>query len=158
MGRKKTIDTSFYFCPNPDCSNYGHAGPDNHLIGAGSYGKHSAQLLECIVCGKTFSERRGTPLFNLKADEETFYRTIRCLVEGNGIRETARIMGLDKDTVSAWLEKASQHVEAVSQHLMVNLHVEEVQLDEFWSFVKKKKHSVLRSRSSPRRWEITGCG
>lgn len=115
-------------------------------------------MLKCNVCGKTFSERRGTPLFNLKADEETFYRTIGCLVEGNGIREAARIMGLDKDTVSAWLEKASQHVEAVSRYLMVNLHVEEAQVDEFWSFVKKKRHSVLPSRSSPRRWETTGCG
>jgi hypothetical protein len=32
MGRKKTLDTSFYFCPNPDCSNYGQVGPDNHII------------------------------------------------------------------------------------------------------------------------------
>ena len=77
-------------------------------------------------------------MFNLKADEETFYRTIACLVEGNGIRATGRIMGLDKDTVCQWLKRAAEHVEAVSRYLMVNLHFEEVQLDEFWSFVKKK--------------------
>jgi hypothetical protein len=38
----------------------------------------------------------------------------------------------------------SQHVEAVSRYLMVNLHFEAVQLDEFWSFVKKKKRGAPR--------------
>ena len=148
MGRKKTLATRMYYCPNEECTNYGKVGLDNQIIGAGRYGKHQAQLLKCTVCGKSFSERRGTPLFNMKADEETFYRVIGCLAEGNGIRETGRIMDLDKDTVSAWLEKASKHTEAVSRYLMVNLHFEEVQLDEFWSFVKKKRHSALPSRSS----------
>jgi transposase-like protein len=81
-------------------------------------------------------------LFNLKASEETFYDVIACLAEGNGIRATGRIKKVDKDTVATWLDKASWHVEAVSRYLMVNLHFEEVQLDEFWSFVKKKKHTA----------------
>lgn len=143
MGRKKTLDTSFYFCPSEACTNYGKVGSDNQIIGAGRYGRHQTQMLKCKVCGKTFSERRSTPLFHMKADEETFYRAIGCLAEGNGVRETGRIMELDKDTVSAWLEKASKHTEAVSRYLMVNLHFEEVQLDEFWSFVKKKRHTAL---------------
>jgi len=40
--------------------------------------------------------------------------------------------------VAQWLDTASQHVEAVSRYLMVNLHFEEAQLDEFWSFVQKR--------------------
>jgi len=58
----------------------------------------------------------------MKASEETFYDVIACLAEGNGIRATGRIKKVDKDTVVTWLDKASQHVEAVSRHLMVNLH------------------------------------
>ena len=158
MGRKKTIDTSLYFCPYQDCPNYGKVGPENQIIGAGRYGKNQTQLLRCKVCGRTFSERRGTPLFNLKADEETFYRTIACLVEGIGIRATARIMGLDKDTVCRWLDRASQHVEAVSRYLMVNLHFEEVQLDEFWSFVRKKGRTSRPWRSSRANMAIAGSG
>ncbi len=143
MGRKKQIDTSMYFCPYEDCSNYGKVGVDNQIIGSGRYGKHQTQLLQCKVCRRTFSARRGTPLFGLKTDEQTFYDVIACLAEGNGIRATARIKNVDKDTVASWLDKASQHVEAVSRYLMVNLHFEAVQLDEFWSFVKKKKRGVL---------------
>ena len=96
MGRKKTLDTSFYFCPNEECSNYGKVGPDKQINGAGRYGEHQTQMLKCMVCGKTFSERRGTPLFNLKADEETFYRAIGCLAEGNGVRETGRILDAER--------------------------------------------------------------
>jgi len=143
MNRKKQIDTSLYFCPREDCSNYGKVGTDNQIIGSGCYGKHQTQLLKCKVCGRTFSARRGTPLFDLKADEQTFYEVIACLAEGNGIRATGRIKGVDKDTVARWLDKASKHIEAVSHYLMVNMHFDAVQLDEFWSFVKKKKRSVL---------------
>lgn len=143
MGRKKSLDTSFYFCPDEECSNFGQVGWDNQIIGAGRYGRHQTQMLKCKVCGKTFSARRGTPLFQLKAAEESFYQAISCLVEGTGVRETGRILELDKDTVSAWLAKASKHAEAVSRYLMVNLQFEEAQLDEFWSFVKKKRHTAL---------------
>ena len=142
MGYKKQIDTSMYFCPYSDCSNQAKVGPDNQIIGAGCYGEHQTQLLKCKVCGRRFSARRGTPLFGLKADAEIFYDVIACLAEGNGVRATARIKKVDKDTVTAWLDRASQHIEAVSRYLMVNLHFEAVQLDEFWSFVKKKKRSV----------------
>ena len=158
MGRKKRLDTSLYFCPYKDCSNYGKVGVDNQIIGAGSYGKRRTQLLKCKVCQRRFSARRGTPLFGLKADEETFYDVIACLAEGNGIRATARIKKVDKDTVAAWLDKASQHIEAVSRHLMVNLHFEAVQLDEFWSFVKKKKRSVPPLSDCLSSMATAGCG
>jgi hypothetical protein len=85
MGRKNQIDTGMYFC-----SNHGKVGSDNQIIGADCYGKHQTQLLKCKVCNRTSSERRGTPLFNLKASEETFYDVIACLAEGNGIRATPR--------------------------------------------------------------------
>jgi hypothetical protein len=65
---------------------------------------------------------------------------------------------VDKDTVAAWLDKASQHAEAVSHYLMVNLHFEEAQLDEFWSFVKKKKHTARLWRSSRPHTATTGSG
>ena len=158
MGRKKQIDTSMYFCPNKNCSNYGKVGPDNHVIGAGCYGKHQTQMLKCKVCEQRFSARRGTPLFDLKADEQTFYDVIACLAEGNGIRATARIKNVDKDTVAAWLDRASQHIEAVSHYLMVNLHFEAVQLDEFWSFVQKKKPSVRLWNDSCKHTVTGGSG
>jgi len=158
MGRTPVLDTRPFFCPYEDCDNHNTVGPDNHIIGAGHYGNPPTQLLRCTVCGRRFSARRGTPLFQLKASEETFYRTMACLAEGNGVRATARIMGLDKDTVSAWLARAARHVQAVSRYLMVNLHFEEVQLDEFWNFVKKKKPTAPRGKSSRKNMVTSGYG
>jgi len=66
-------------------------------LARGRYGKQQGQLLKCKVCGQRFSTRRGTPLFDLKTDEQTFYDVIACLAEGNGIRATARIKHVDKD-------------------------------------------------------------
>jgi transposase-like protein len=158
MGRKKQIDTSMYFCPNKDCSNYGQVGPDNQVIGAGRYGKQQTQMLKCKVCNQRFSARRGTPLFDLKADEQSFYDVVACLAEGSGIRATARIKNVDKDTVAAWLDRASRHIESVSRYLMVHQRFEAVQLDEFWSFVQKKKPSVRRWSDSQKDTATGGSG
>jgi len=154
------VDTSQFFCPNLDCSNYGQRGSSNHLVRSGFYGKGEkrTQMLKCQVCGHRFSVRRGTALFGLKSKEEDFYRAIACLAEGNGIRATARIMGLDKDTISDWLERASKHMEAVSQYLMTHLYFEEAQLDEFWSFVKKKRQAAPPSRSLRGSMATSGAG
>ena len=109
--------------------------------------------------GKISVGRFNTMAFaTVKADEQTFYEAIACLAQGNGIRATARIKHVDNDTVAAWLDKASQHVEAVSRYLMVNLHFEAVQLDEFWSFVKKRKRAVLLSNDYTSCMATSGSG
>ncbi len=115
MGRKNQIDTSMYYCPHPDRPNYGKVGPDNQLWGAERYSQEKTQLLRCKVCHRTFLARLRTPLFGLKAREETFYNMIACLVERNGIRATARIKGVDKDTVAEWLDIAFRHVAVGAQ-------------------------------------------
>jgi hypothetical protein len=83
---------------------------------------------------------------------------IACLAEGNGVRATARIKKVDKDTVTTWLDKASRHTEAVSRYLMVHLHFEAVQLDEFWSFVKKKKRDARPWSDCSSSMVTTGSG
>lgn len=134
---KDVVDTTLFFCPNETCPNYGRIGPDNQIVRAGYYGKDEkkTQMFKCKVCGKRFSIRRGTPLFNLKTDEETFYRTIASLAEGKGLRATARSISIDKDTVRRWLEKVYQNAKKVSRN---GFHFENVQIDELWSFFPKK--------------------
>jgi hypothetical protein len=68
------------------------------------------------------------------------------------------VKNVDKDTVATWLDRASQHIEAVSHYLMVNLHFEAVQLDEFWSFVQKKKPSVRLWNDSCKHTVTGGSG
>jgi hypothetical protein len=72
--------------------------------------------------------------------------------KGTGL---ARIKGVD---MAEWLDTASQHVEAVSRYLMVNLHFEEAQLDEFWSFVQKKRRAVPLLNGSRPNMATVGSG
>jgi len=73
--------------------------------------------------------------------EEKIIQTLQCVVEGNGTRGTARIMGMGKDTVTKIIRLCGEHCEELHEYFVRNLHIEECQLDEFWSFIKKSKRT-----------------
>jgi hypothetical protein len=64
-GRKKTVDTSGYACPQSGCDYLGITDPDIHaLVGYGWIDEAGTiRKLRCQACGKTFSVRKGTPLY-----------------------------------------------------------------------------------------------
>lgn len=146
-GRQPVVPTDHVFCPNEGCQGYNQLGPHpNHrIVGAGIYTTswgEERQLFQCQWCKRRFSETRGTVFFGLKTSQETVYRTLACLAEGQSLRATARIFEVEVDTVLLWLKRAGQHCEKVSFYLMRNLRVEQAQLDELWTFVHKKEKSL----------------
>jgi len=76
MGRK----ADKLSCPHEDCEHHGEIGKGN-IVFVRKYGKGETQnLFKCKTCGKTFSERRGTPFFGFILNEEKILETIMCLV------------------------------------------------------------------------------
>jgi IS1 family transposase len=73
------------------------------------------------------------------AEEPNYTIAMRALAEGNSLRGTGRIVEVDKDTVCDWLDRAGRHCRAVTTYLFDNWHITECQLDELWSFVRKKE-------------------
>jgi IS1 family transposase len=61
------------------------------------------------------------------------------LVEGNSIRSTERITGVHRDTILRLLETVSKKCEKISEGMIDNIHVRYLQVDEIWTFVKKKQ-------------------
>src|SRR5215210_4008964 len=104
------------------------------------YGPHYTPFYECLRCGQQFSGRYDSVFSGFHTDEQTIYRVLKALSEGIGIRAAARIFDLDKNTVVLILERAAEHCKRVSEQLIKNYHMDECQLDELWSFVKKRKH------------------
>lgn len=126
-----------FFCLNENCSDYRKVGNGNIRLKE-RYGKNETALLVCKTCKKCFSETRGTPFFRLHTPKEKVLQALAMLVEKGSIRGTARAMGIDKDTVCAWLKKAGEHCEEVTEYLFQDLKLTQVQIDELWTFVKKK--------------------
>lgn len=128
------------FCPNEECPMYGRVGAGN-VWRHGTYGSRGRRRYACKACGKTWSETRGTVFYNLRTSTDTILHALATLVERGSIRGTARAMRVKKDTISRWLERAAKHSEEVSRHLMRDLKLTQVQVDEIWSFIKKKRRT-----------------
>ena len=141
-------DFSWQACQNRKCEMY-RVKKGGNVKFHGHVGKHrDIHELKCTVCGTHFSEHKGTPFFRMQLPREKVFQVIKCLVEGNGIRGTERIVGIHRDTVMHILEKTAQHVEEVSEEFCAELEAHEIQMDELWTFVKKR--NVSRARN-PRR-------
>jgi transposase-like protein len=69
--------------------------------------------------------RYGTAYYGLEAEPVQFETALRALAEGNSLRATARIIGVDKDTVCAWLDRGARQCRAVILALWRNLPVTE---------------------------------
>lgn len=126
-------------CPKENCKKYGKIGEGN-IVFRNKYGKQPSQnLFRCKCCRKTFSERNGTPFFGFHLPEEKIFLIIKCLVEGNGTRATARICGVHRDTVTKIIRRFGSHSEQISHLFLQRYPLKECQLDEMWTFIKKNK-------------------
>ena len=146
LGRPREIPTDHRCCPNEACSSYGILGPhpDHDIVGAGTYPVQGGvrQMYKCNICGKRFSETAGTPFHHLKTPQETVLHAYKDLAEGLGVRATARVNGVDKDTVLRWVKRAGQHCQQVSEYMLQGLELTQAQMDELWTFVRKKQRQL----------------
>jgi len=134
-----------YWCSNKDCADYGKKGTGNILLKE-RYGKQNRALLICKTCKRCFSETRGTVFFGLDTSQEEVLRTLAIVPEKGGIRGTARATGHDKNTISRWLNIAGAHCKEVTDYFLHDLNLTRIQVDEIWSYIKKRKE-LSRYRS-----------
>jgi hypothetical protein len=146
--RQSMKDFEQNFCPNQECKDYGLRGQGN--IGLrGKYGKdNDRDLLYCRTCGKRFAATHDSALFGLHISAETIRQIIHHAAEGVGVRATARLLDLDKDTVNRVILRAGEHCANVLSSLLASLELTETQLDELWTFVKKRKILAAPKTSS----------
>jgi IS1 family transposase len=74
---------------------------------------------------------------------------LRCLVEGNSIRATARLCDVEKRTVTRLLIDAGRACQAYQNRVLVNLPCKRVQVDEIWSFTYAKQKNVATAKAAP---------
>ena len=127
------------YCRNPPCNLFGQKGQGNIRF-VRKYGKYGDRTeYRCHSCGKSFASTRDTPMFGLHSD----LRTVRAVVvhasEGDGVRTTARMVGIHPNTVNRIIDKVGEHLEWFLAECLKGVDLTEVQMDELWTFVQKKK-------------------
>ncbi len=139
-------DLSRFCCQNPPCADYGKRGAGNLTAGM-RFGKEKRlRLLYCRTCHARFSERKGTPLFEARLPEATVYAVLDHIAEGCGIRKTSRLVGVSRGTVARYAMVAGAHARAVHDETMRGLKCVEIQADEKWACVGKKRGALRRRR------------
>jgi IS1 family transposase len=79
-----------------------------------------------------------------KLSTEKQCAVINALVEGNSIRGTSRLTGVDKNTVMTLLAKAGSACKSYQDKTLRNLSSKLIQCDEIWSFCYAKEKNIPR--------------
>jgi transposase-like protein/IS1 family transposase len=128
---KQTKDAPTMSCPDckVECQRFG-------------VHRNGLRRFRCPKCKKTYTEPHTKTLGSMYIPWEKALLAIQLLIEGNSIRSTERIAGLDRNTIMRVLVLAGEKCEAVSEQMIRNVPVSEVQADEIWSFIGKKEKRV----------------
>jgi transposase-like protein len=117
---------------SPPC---GHCG-DADTTGHGS--EHGRKRWLCHGCGRTFGATTGTPLWGLKTPAADVARALWVVLRRGSLRAAEEQTGHKYETIAKWLRRAGAHAEALTAALVEELDLAETEIDEFWSFVRKK--------------------
>ena len=128
--RASKEQVSLPLCPNPTCR-------ESRVVRNGSH--RGRQRYLCRNCQTYFGETQGTPMYNLKTPAAEVAQALLIVMRRGSLRAAEEITGHKYETISVWLKRAAAHAEALTQVLAGDLHLSQVEIDEFWSFVQKKR-------------------
>ena len=116
-------------CPDPDC-----AAP--HVVRNGTL--KGRQRYHCKGCGAWFGETHDTPMYRLRTPPEEVGRSLLVVMRRGSLRAAEEITGHKYETIGRWLRLAAEHAEALSEVLVHDLELSTLEVDEFWSFVRRR--------------------
>jgi transposase-like protein len=107
------MDPSKVFCHNPDC-------PARGKTDCGNIGIHSRKERRyiCHVCGKTFTESKGTVFYRLRYPSDFVVQMITLLAYGCPVPAIVAAFSLDERTVASWQRRSGNHCQQIHEHLV----------------------------------------
>ncbi|HTV83083.1 MAG TPA: IS1 family transposase [Acidobacteriaceae bacterium] len=113
------------------------------------FGKHRNGLrrFRCPGCKRTYTERHERTLGTMYVSQDRAVMALQLLLEGNSIRSTERITGMDRNTIMTLLVKAGERCQRLAQHKIEHLTVRDVEVDEIWGYVYKKQGRIRPDES-----------
>jgi transposase-like protein len=125
------------YCPNNSCRDYKKLGLRN-IIRSGKK-KNGEQNYKCKTCNRQFVRSIFTPFYRKHIRREEAKLICKILAEKNGIRATGRITEHHKNTIASFVENIGLHCKEINEVLTKDLSLSDIEIDEFWTFIKKSK-------------------
>ena len=138
-------------CPNKNCDLYGQVNKGN-ISSRATYMSKSGKrrVFHCSNCNTNFSETRDTVFFDLRTEEKVIMMALKMILVKVGLTDITFVLGVKEETLLNWLDRAAKKAKEINTALLKNLPVTEVQLDEMWSYVKRKvSQSAVNENESP---------
>src|SRR5712691_619958 len=127
--REKKEQSSLPPCPNPQCSQ-------SRVVRNGSH--RGRQRYCCRTCKRYFGETQGTPMYDLKTPAAEVAHALLIVMRRGSLRAAEEITGHKYETIGQWLRLAARHAEALNGVLVRDRQLSTVEIDEFWSFVRRR--------------------
>ena len=137
---------------NPPCPRCGH---DRTVRTGRTRGR---QRWRCAGCDRTFGPTTGTPLFRLRTSAAEVAQALLLVQRRGSLRAAEGLTGHQYETIGRWLRRAGAHAEALTGALVHDLHLTEVEVDEFWSFVHDKGGPATPRSARRTRWGEASAG
>jgi transposase-like protein len=139
MGRKKVEGSAP--CPHCGCTSVRKNGSTR--------GK---ARWHCPDCGKSFGATHGTPLYRLRTPVEEIARTLLSVMRHGSLSAAEEITGHKYETIGEWLRRAGDHAKELTEVLVRDLELDEVEVDAFWSFVGNGAQALMTSHVRHKGW------
>jgi len=111
-------DLSVFCCLNSECPDHGIRGGENLSVCRRYCKEGSIRFLRCRSCGDRFSGRKATPLFRSHLAKEKAIAVLEHVADGCGVRQTERLVGVHRDTVTRYIRKAGDQAKAAHDELV----------------------------------------
>jgi transposase-like protein/IS1 family transposase len=106
--------------------------------------RKGVQRYLCKQCRKTYRDHQEKPLDKMRLPMEKALLVLKLLVEGNSVRSTERITGVEKKTILSLLVLTGEKCERLLTEKIKDVPVRDVQADEMWGFVGMKQKTAYR--------------
>src|SRR5574341_2240057 len=135
-------------CPNPECTHYRRMRQGN-VSSIAMYLTQSGKrrIFRCHTCTTHLAETHETVCFDLRTSDEKVIMALKIPLVRVDLAGICLVLGVTEETVLAWLKRAAHQAAAINRHLLRNLPVTQVQLDEITS-----GPFVSCSQSNSSRW------
>ena len=138
MRKARKLDIA---CPNEECGYCNKIGLKN-VIHKGEQ-RNGTKRYQCTTCKRTFARTINTPFFHKHLKKKEIIDICKLLAEKNGYRSISRVTEHHLDTVRSIASAIAEHCKKFNEYFIKELKLTPIEVDEMWSFVKKKKKIAL---------------